>query len=112
MQVNRVYHIRTRLSEHTAPGAYGGATVLVSGDTDHSQVGVKVAYCNPIDTFSKKIGRETASKAVEKIIPLRRLPGELAHIWREVHKRSHIVRVGYDRPNFDNRLFDFLPKEL
>lgn len=114
-QVNRVFHLRTRDngSKYAPVLAKGGATVIVNGEVGTGQVSVKVAYCNPQDTYAKKRGRTTADAAVEKIIPLRRLPGFLGTTYREALRRSHIRNVDrWELPSYDNRILDFLPKEL
>jgi hypothetical protein len=113
MIVNRIYHIRPRLGgyRHHPVEQRGGATVLVEGDTDHQQLTVRVAMCNPTDNFNKKLGRAVASQAQPKIIPLRNLPGFLGAAFKEVHRRAKMpIRITDSQ--FDGRVLDFLPKEL
>lgn len=111
-QVQRIYHLRVREYDGQPPKAHGGATVIVTGVVGYNQVSVRTSFCNKTDTFCKARGRSFAQESQEKIIPLRKLPGELGGIWKEVMKRNKTRWEGFDRPRFDNRVFDFLPKEL
>lgn len=112
MKVNRIYHLRPSPYITGGPMNNGGATVLVEGDTNHAQVAVKIAYCNPTDTYNKKLGRAVAAEAKEKVIPLRALPGFLGTTYREVHRRAKVICANQNRNQFDNRVLDFLPKDL
>ncbi len=101
--VKRYFHIRP---SHTKT-RYNGATVLVIGDTEQPhQVDVQTVFCSRKDMFCRKTGRDLSAKAPLKIVPLRYLPNELAHIEDTVH--------GYALDNSNDFLFAmryFLPKE-
>jgi hypothetical protein len=123
MKIERFFHIRPNMNN-------GGATVRVVGDTDKvGQVDVQVAFCHthtkPIytpdgkvalpdrgDPYCRKTGRETASKAPVKIVPLRYLPKELERVWAEAYKKQ----AGHEYPcpitgHYDFSVKYFLPKE-
>jgi hypothetical protein len=136
--MERLYHLRV-IGTHRQPYATnGGATVhLQSVPGDPLHLDMRVAYCNPKDVFSRKEGRDhcTGRAAVPKIhhfvenggpasvdvskpaldarpttrISLRKMPGELGKVWREIHRRSHVEVSDYESPNFDARLREWLP---
>lgn len=113
----RTYHLRARADGgalYNPVMAHGGATVIATGEIGSGQVEVRVAWCNPTDTYSKRRGAAIASGADRKIIPLRSLPGFLGRTYREVQRRAKTGKPAYhqDLPKFDNRVFDFLPKDL
>lgn len=115
--MNRIYHLRSRADGGATFNpvlSHGGATVLVSGEVGSNQVSVRVAWCNPADTYCRKRGIEVAHEAPEKIIPLRSLPGFLGKTYREVQRRAKTGKIAYytDLPKFDNRVLDFLPRTL
>ena len=102
MKVERFFHIRT--------GNTGGATVRVVGDTDLlGQVDVQVAQCSKMDPFCKKTGRDLASKAVPKVVPLRYLPSELGRV---AVKACHRTKQPFtSERDFSFAIKYFLPKE-
>lgn len=116
MKVQRILHLRVRQPFHQEPLMTGGATVILDGDTNTTQVQVRVAFCNSKDVFCKKTGRLTAEASNIDVIPLRSLPGELGKLHKEVYRRNHVKldhsrAVSYAHPNFDHKIREFLPKE-
>lgn len=109
MKIQKIMHFRVKPYQGCEPLDRGGATVIIDGNTEATQVQLRVAYCNPQDVFCKRIGRLTAEEANVDVITLRSLPGVLSHVFKEVHKRSH-VNVNY-RPNYDGKIREFLPKD-
>lgn len=110
MQVERFQHFRVRAFATSSPATHGGATVLLTGNTeDPSHITMRVAYCCPTDVFCKDLGRQYAKDAQPVVITLRSLPAALGRVFREVHKRSKVVTTM--RVNYDSRIRDFLPKE-
>lgn len=102
MKVERFFHIRTEYQ-------FGGATIRVTGDTDHvGQVEIQSTICSRNDPFCKKTGRETALKAPVKIVPLRYLPQELARIEDKMRDQTRLSAVALD---YTYSLRYFLPKE-
>ena len=102
MKIERFFHIRT--------GNTGGATVRVVGDTAMlGQVDVQVAQCSRMDPFCKKTGRENATKAVPKVVPLRYLPSELGRAAFQAHKRAKSLLAS--NLDFSFAIKYFLPKE-
>lgn len=125
--IHRVYHLRARAdggATYNPVLPYGGATVVASGVIGSNQVSVRVAWCNGgfiehgilmgADTYCKKRGIAIAAQAQEKVIPLRSLPGFLGRTYREVQRRAHTGKCAHhmDLPRFDNRVFDFMPRDL
>ncbi len=105
MKVERFFHIRPY---EGSKKKFNGATVLVSGNTDHvGQVDVQVAFCSKKDMYCKRTGRSTVSKQDKiKVVPLRYLPSELGRIEEQVY--------GYALDNASDFLYSlryFLPKE-
>ena len=99
MKVERFFHIR---DGHDLPR--GGATVLVTGDTEHlGQVDVQYVKVSSKDIYNKKLGRELARKAPIKIVALRYLPKELSRIQDKTCKNGWAF--------FDYAIPYFLPKE-
>lgn len=109
MKISRIIHLRVREFLHDSPKMNGGATVLLDGDDNSAYVSVRVSFCNPADVFCKKLGRESAEKSKEDVIPLRSLPGVLGKLFSEVHKRAHVTPCY--RVNYDHKIRDFLPKD-
>lgn len=111
----RYYHIRVHEDAHREFPVRdkGGATVrIIQAENDPGRVGISVAWCSPKDVFNKRIGRETSMAMDCKIIPIRQLPSELAHVWKTVHKRAKETAYPHAvRPNFDARMREWLPKE-
>ena len=96
----RYFHIRPAMpNEHN-----GGITVKVTGFPDRfGQVEVQYAVCSKQDTYVKQIGRDMASKASIKIVPLRYLPRELSRL-DQANKIKSFSSFEYSIPYF-------LPKE-
>jgi hypothetical protein len=109
MKIERILHLRVRQHRNDTPNMKGGATVLLIGDTDTPYVTIKLAFCNPVDVFCKKLGREYAEKTDGETIPLRSLPGVLGGIHDEVMHRAHVKSLF--RVNYDTKIRDFLPKD-
>lgn len=111
-KVSRFFHIRPREITRDGTirlGTRGGATVRVNGDLDgNNPVEVQVAFCSPLDTFSKKVGRLLASQAPAKLVPLRYLPAELARITEASTKKTKSLRY---QPDYAFATKYFLPKE-
>lgn len=103
MKVERFFHIRGFYP-------YGGATVRVTGDTDHpGQVEVQHAVCSKKDMYCKRTGRELALSRTPRVIPLRSLPKEIADITRKAEQINH----GYlQTRDYNFALRYFLPREL
>jgi hypothetical protein len=100
MQVQRFFHIRA--------GDRGGATVLVTGDTEKvGHVSLRVAFCSPKDQFCRKTGRLVAHTAPEQIVPLRYLPNRMTQVVEKVEKRTR--RCVYPH-SFEFAIKYFLPK--
>ena len=103
MKVERFFHLRRFGGIY--PETRGGATVRVTGDTEHvGQVDVQVTFCSKKDVYCKKTGREVAAKAPVKVVPLRYLPQELKRIAEKAGCHSQ-----FQDQSFAVRYF--LPKE-
>lgn len=104
MKIQRYFHIR---AEHATRRKYNAATVLVTGNTEcPDQVDVQVVVCSKRDLFCKKEGRSMVGAMPIKVVMLRYLPRELAHIEEHVY--------GYELENKNDFLYSipyFLPKE-
>lgn len=140
--MERFYHIRAQRSGIGQVLNNGGATVhleSIAGDPLH--IRMRVAYCNPVDVFCKKLGRQycTGRAAFEtertrrnkdtgeiyneivavpalqpkdtKVIPIRRLPTELGAVWKNVHRRMKEDLIHGEYRNFDGSLREWLPRE-
>jgi hypothetical protein len=108
MKVQKIMHLRVRTNAFSEPEMKGGATVIIDGSTDTTQVQVRVAMCNPQDVFCKKAGRLQAEKAIIDVIALRSLPGVLGQLHKEIHRRAHVKT--FHRPSYDHKVREFLPK--
>lgn len=81
--IERYFHLRV--------GHKGGATARVVGDpNDVGSVNVQVARCSKNDPYCKATGRDLASKAPIKVVPLRYLPTELMRLHEEA---CEVVKV-------------------
>lgn len=109
MKIQKIMHLRVRKKSFAEPEMKGGATIILDGSTENTQVQVRVAYCNPSDVFCKKAGRLQAEQADVDVIPLRALPGVLGKLFKEVNRRAHNVTT--HRPSYDHKVREFLPKE-
>jgi hypothetical protein len=99
MKVERFFHIREAYDQPK-----GGATVLVTGDTEHiGQVDIQYVKVSSKDIYNKKLGRELARKAPIKVVALRYLPKELGRIQEKTCK--------YGLAEFNYAIPYFLPKE-
>ena len=83
----------------------GGATVKITGDLDFpGQVDVQWVRCSKKDNYVKEVGRNLATTAPIKVVPLRYLPKELTRIAESVGS--------FDALNgFEYMYKYFLPKE-
>lgn len=105
MQVERYFHMRTGRQ-------FGGATVRVTGRTEQvGQVDVQVALCSRKDPFCKKTGRNVASEAPVKVVPLRYLPKELARIQANLFAKQKVGMFMAADLDYTFALRYFLPKE-
>ena len=107
MKVERFFHIRNPNWMDSA--SKGGVTIRVTGDTELvGQVDVQHAECSKNDAFCKKTGRELATAAPIKVVPLRFLPQELNRIGLRAVKRKRLEAFASD---FTFAIKYFLPKE-
>lgn len=140
--MERFYHIRAQKAGLGQVLNNGGATVQLSSvEGDPLHLRMRVAYCNPEDVFSKKLGREYCTgrpqREVEvtrrnpqtgevflglqvwpaipekewKTIPIRSLPAELGKVYRQVHRKVKQQLIPGEYRSFESRLREWLPKD-
>jgi 1,4-dihydroxy-2-naphthoyl-CoA synthase len=111
VKVQRFFHLRVGNQRN------GGATVLVTGDTDKvGTVDVQTAFCSKKDNYCRKTGRDTAKAAPVETVPLRDLSRKLAEIDKTAITRAdnwfrkHPQEIGFIGRDFSFATRYFLPR--